>query len=292
MRFLFAFIAAIGLWVWRTEVTTPGIHTVPVPNPIPVEVSGVPSGLIEIPQPNQNGVPQVAVQAQVPTDKEASVSSVWFRATIDLSGQKSPGTMQYPVTVVSLEPGVTPADWFPRSLPVTLDTIATRSLPIQIQYQGLPPNGYGYSTPVLDNSTNQVTITGPETTLQQIATAIIVVRLDNRKGNFHDVAPVVPQNASGGDVSTLNLQISPKTVGYTESIQQTTTIRSVAVVPPVTGQPAEGYVIAGITVAPAQATLVGNQGVLDNTPASIGTDAVDAVQRDRRCDQDRVRATA
>jgi YbbR domain-containing protein len=261
--------------VWRTEVTIPGIHTVPVNNGIPVEVSGVPNGLIVIPQPNQSGVPQVAVQAQVPTAKESSVSSAWFRATIDLSGQKGPGTQQYPVTVVSLEPGVTPADWFPRTLPVTLDTIATRSLPIQIQYQGLPPSGYGYSTPVLDNSTNQVTITGPQTTLQQIATTIIVVRLDNRKGNFHDVAPVVPQNASGGDVSTQNLQISPKTVGYTESIQQTTTVRTVAVVPPVTGQPSEGYVVAGITVSPAQVTLVGNQSVLDNAPASIGTDAVD-----------------
>lgn len=275
IRFLFAFLAAISLWVWRTEVTSPGIHTVPVPNGIPVEVSGVPNGLIEIPQPNQNGVPQVAVQAQVPTAKEASVSSAWFRATIDVSGQKNPGTQQYPVTVVSLEPGVTPADWFPRTLPVTLDTIATRSLPIQIQYQGLPPSGYGYSTPVLDNSTNQVTITGPQTILQQIASTIIVVRLDNRKGNFHDVAPVVPQHASGGDVATQNLQISPKTVGYTESIQQTTTIRTVAALPPVTGQPADGYVVAGIMVSPAQVTLVGNQSILDNAPSSIGTDAVD-----------------
>lgn len=235
----------------------------------------MPNGLIVIPQPNQTGVQQVAVQAQVPTAKESSVSSSWFRATIDVSGQKGPGTMQYPVTVVSLESGVTPADWFPRTLPVTLDTIATRTLPIQIQYQGNAPNGYVYSTPVLDNSTNQVTITGPQTTLQQIATAIIVVRLDNRKGTFHDVAPVVPQNTSGGDVPTQNLTLSPKTVGYTETINQPSTLRTVAVVPPVTGQPAEGYVVAGITVAPAQVTLVGNQSVLDSAPAAIGTDPVD-----------------
>lgn len=276
VRFMFAFIAAVGLWVWRTEITAPGLSIVAVNNAIPVEVSGVPNGLIVIPQPNQNGVPQVAVQAQVPTAKKASVSSTWFRATIDVSGQTGPGTRQYAVNVVLLEPGVTPANVLPPSLPVTLDTIATQTFPIQIQYQSNPPTGYVYSVPVLDNNTNQVSISGPKTVLQQIATVIVVVRLDNRKGVFHDIAPLVPQNASFGDVPTQDLQLSPKTVGYTETIQLPATTREVAIVPQTTGQPAEGYVLAGITISPAlRATLVGNPSVLDSAPASIGTEPID-----------------
>jgi YbbR domain-containing protein len=274
-RFLFAFIAAVGLWVWRTELNAPGISVVPVNNAIPVEITGVRNGLIVIPQPNQNGVPTVAVQANVPTEKKNSVSSTWFRATIDVSGQTEPGTRQYPVTVVSLEPGVTPANVIPPSLAITLDTIATRSFPIQVQYQGTPPTGYQYSPAVLDNNTSKVSISGPETVLQQIATVIVVVRLDNRKASFHDVAPLVPENASFGDVSTQDLQLSPKTVGYSVSVQQTATTRNVAIVPPTTGQPAEGYVVAGITVDPNIATLVGNPSVLDTVPTSIGTDPVD-----------------
>jgi YbbR domain-containing protein len=275
VRFLFAFIAAVGLWVWRTEINAPGISLVTVNNAIPVEISGVPNGLIVIPQPDQNGPSTVAVQANVPTEKKDAVSSTWFRATIDVSSQTGPGTRQYPVNVVSLEPGVTPVNVIPPSLPVTLDTIATRSFPIQVQYQGTPPTGYQYSPAVLDNNTSKVSISGPETVLQQIATVIVVVRLDNRKASFHDIAPLVPENASFGDVSTQDLQLSPKSVGYSVSVQQTATTRNVAIVPPTTGQPAEGYVVAGITVDPNTATLVGNPSVLDTVPTSIGTDPVD-----------------
>ena len=273
VRFLFAFIAAVGLWVWRTELTAPGVKIVPVNSAIPVEVSGVPNGLIVILQPNQNGVQTVTVQAQVPTAKAAGVSSTWFRATIDVSGQTEPGTRQYPVNVVSLEPGVTPATVVPPSLPITLDAIATRTFPIQVQYQGNPPAGYVNSQPVLDN--NKVSITGPATVLQQIATVIVVIRLDNRKGEFHDIAPLVPQNSFFGDVPTQDLQLSPKTVGYTETVQQPATTRSVAIVPQWTGQPAEGYVVVGITCSPAHALLVGTPSILDSAATFIETEAVD-----------------
>lgn len=265
----------MGLWVWRTEMTS-GVQTVTVPSPVPVEVAGVPSGLIDVPQAGQNGPQTVTVRASVPGDATDKVTSAWFRATINVSGQKTPGTALYTVVVTSLQPNVTVVQVIPSALPVTLDVIATRSLPIQPIFQGNVPSGYVYSqSPVLDNSASTVTITGPETILQQIASVTYIVRLDSRKATFHDVVNLVPQNAQGGDVPTDDLQLSPKTVGFTEAIEQQATTRAVAVVPKMTGQPAEGYVVAGITVNPAQVVLVGNPSVLDALPTSLSTDTVD-----------------
>ena len=247
---------------------------VPVPNPIPVEIKGVAPGLIVVPQTSQSTPLEVRVRVKVPANFVDQVSSTWFQATIDVGGQSDAGTRLYPVTVRVLQPGVDIDSFAPTDLPVTLDQEASRQIAISPVYQGNLPAGYTY-TPgqtALDNNT--VTLRGPQSILQQVAAVIAVVRLDNRTATFHDTVPLVAQNAQGGDVSDPSLQMTPKTVTYTVTVQPVQTTRTVAVVAQVTGQPADGFAVAGVTVNPVQVVLVGNPSDLGNLQ-SINTAAVD-----------------
>ncbi|MCL4545409.1 MAG: CdaR family protein [Chloroflexi bacterium] len=261
IRFLVALVAATGLWVWRTEQTLPGTVDVSVPTAIPVEISGQLHGLVVVPQ--QGGTPTVHIRVSVPTRDQNRVSVTWFKATVNVSQTTQPGTQLYPVTVESLEPGVVvdTASIVPSAIPVTLDRISQRQFQIQPVYQGNLPAGYTYALAQLDN--NSVTISGPQTILNQIASVVAVVRLDNREKTFNETVSLIPQNAEGGDVSTSDLTLSPKTVSAHVEIHQQAVTKTVPVLPQLTGQPAPGYVVSSITVAPQTLTIVGNPSAID-----------------------------
>ena len=273
IRFLLALATAVGLWVY---LESPGTRTVPVPTPITVEIKGQAAGLIVVPQPNQAWPPTVQInQASVPASLQDKVSSAWFVASVDVSDQTQPGTQLFPVSVQSLQPGVAvaPGGFSPTAIPITVDREMQTELPISLQYQGSVPPGYTPSAPVLDAT--RVSVRGPATVVQQVAAVIAVVRLDNRRASFHDTVQLIPQNALGGDVAQSGLlQLNPKTVQINVSIQQQQTSRAVPVLPQLTGQPALGYVAAGISVDPPEATLVGSPSALDSVQ-SVGTEPVD-----------------
>lgn len=270
IRFLLALIAAIGLWIYLTEQTS-GLKTATAPL-VTVEITGVPSDLIVVPQPNQATPPTVQVTAMVPPDQVNKVSASWFQATIDVSGSTEPGTKTYPVVVKPLQPGVNPQSVTPSVLPVTLEREAQRDMPITPVYQGQLPPGYTYSPPVFDTQT--VTVRGPESVLQKVASVIAVIRLDNAKSSFQSTVSLIPQNSQAGDISDPLLQLNPKAVHVSVAIQPAQTTRTVAVLPQVTGQPAEGYVVAGVSVNPIQVLLVGDASALD-TLNNITTAPVD-----------------
>lgn len=261
IRFLLALVTAVGLWVWRTEQNF-GTLNISVPTAIPVEITGQHNGLVVVPQ--TGGTPTVHIRVTLPARDQDRVSVTWFRATVNVRGTTQPGTQLYPVTVVSLEPNVVvdTASILPSEIPVTLDRIGTRRFQIQPVYQGNPPAGYTYSLAQLDH--NSATISGPETILNQIASVVAVIRLDNRQKTFDETVPLIPQNAQGGDVSTSDLTLSPKTAVAHIEIHQQAITKTVPVLPQVSGQTAPGYVVTAINVSPQTVTLVGNPSIIDS----------------------------
>ncbi len=265
-------VASLTIWSVLTFQSLPGSRSVSVSNPIPVEITGVPSDLVLVPQPGQAALLQVRLRAVVPAELVDQVSVTWFQATVDVSSQTKPGTQLFPVQVRSLEPGVTIDSFVPSDVSVTLDQEASKQFPISPVYQGNLPTGYVSSPVLLDNTA--ATVRGPASVIQQVAAVIAVVRLDNHRATFSDSIQLIPQNAQGGDVTDTNIQVTPKTVGFTVPIQQTQTTRTAAVVAQVTGQPALGYVVAGVTVDPTQVSVVGNPSALENL-TQLATDTVD-----------------
>ena len=173
--FLLALILAIAVWI--SAVTSADPDEVRIyPNAIPLEVIGQDSSLV--------------ITSDIPTSVEVTLrapNSIWekltaqensVQATLDLSGL-STGEHSVDIQVRLL---IGPAQIVlanPTTVTVTLEPLATQTLPVDLSLSGQPAIGYKAGDAVLD--LQKVLISGPESLVKQAVRARILVSLEGAR---------------------------------------------------------------------------------------------------------------
>ncbi len=192
----------------------------------------------------------------------ARVTAASFSATIDLAGVETrPGAppVSVPVRVQATDPSVVQVvDFEPSRIQVALDPLVSKEVPVRVN-RGIVPPGLEIREPVV--SADVVTASGPESFVRLVVAAEARVAIPATGVDVNELVDLVPVDASGSVVSSVEL--APTSVRVTIQVGSQLSTRAVPVNAVVTGTPADGYEITGVTAVPAVVTVGGEASLLD-----------------------------
>ena len=273
--FLLALVLGVSVWVSAVSAADPNdINS--YPNPIPLQVIG------------QD--PSLVVTSDLPSTVEVSLRaprSVWesliasedsVRASLDLAGLSAgKHTVEVQVTV-----GLRPYQIVrvnPTTVTVDLESVKTQTFPLVLSLTGQPAAGYQAGDVSMDLT--EVTLSGPESLIKQVAHTRVVVNLDNIRESIDETLQI--QIVDAQNRALKGLTINPESVRVTVPISQQGGFRDVAVKVVVEGQQAAGYRIENISVFPPIITVFADDPELVNKlPGVVETQPLDL--QDRRED--------
>jgi YbbR domain-containing protein len=268
--FLLAFIMACAVWVSAVTAADPNEENI-YPNPVPVNIVGLDPGLVLT-----SSTPQTASITLIAPhsiwnllNKESGTVS----ATIDLSGLKAGSSsvkvqvivdpLLKPVEVVGVDPG---------DITVTLETLATRTLPVSLVVNGNPAIGFELGIPSL--SQGYVTVSGPDLLVQQIYKMGATINANQAQVDIQQTVTIQPLDINGNPIN--GLTITPTQVSVSVPVTQLGGYRNVVVKVVFKGQIGNGYRETNISVSPPAITVFSpDPKIVDALPGYIETIPID-----------------
>jgi YbbR domain-containing protein len=262
---ILSILLALIVWVIAINQENPIIQQT-YGERLPVTVRGLPENLLPIQDLSRETV-QVVLQA--PRESWDNLEPSDFTAYIDLSGL-GPGVHDVEVQVDVVDPRVRVVSIQRPALRVQLDQVISKEVPVRVDILDTTAFGYDWQPPVVQPMT--VTITGPETQVEQVTTTRAEVSLGNAKSQVERNETVTPINAEGQVVPRVT--VAPEIVHVVVPVEQWPGRKEVAVRVNLTGQPAAGYRLSSVRVNPSTVVLLGSADVLAQVPGFVSTEPV------------------
>lgn len=166
---------------------------------VPIVVTGLRPGLVA-----SYDERTAIVTVEVPRNG-APIKSDEVQAVLDLTDKPGPGIMNVPVTIVA--PDVVIRSLSPASVTLSVDRLATRTVPVSIAYTG------GNGSLVVASSTvspTMTTVRGIANDLAKVEAVKIQIPLGTKPGSFDAMVRPVAADAQGNEVP--GAQVSPNLV--------------------------------------------------------------------------------
>lgn len=204
-------------------------------------------------------------------DPNARASTDSFRATIDLAAvDPKAGSVYVPIKVESVDPRFRVLEYEPPGINVQLDPFRTKRVPVRV-VQGPTPSGLDVRNPVIAPA--EVTVSGPQSVIDRIVEARADVIIEPSGLDVDRDVELIPVDVVGDRVTPADVE--PSTAHVRIAVFHQARSKSLPVNAVVTGTPAAGYEIAGVTTTPLLALVEGDDDELsalvraDTAPVSI-----------------------
>jgi YbbR domain-containing protein len=201
-----------------------------------------------------------AIRFYAPPDVATRVTNADFRALVDLADVvpvSGGAPVVVHVVVTALDPRITILDFQPQVVPVRLDPVVTRTVPVSVDH-GSVPAGLVIGEPSL--GTASVTIRGASSLVARVQAALARVMIDPSGINVDGDVELVAVDLRGDLVTPVDIEPDRVHVGI--SVERVIASRSLPVSPQLTGVPASGFSVRSVTVAPAIVTVLGTADLL------------------------------
>ena len=266
LRTLFlALILALAVWVSAVTAADPD-EVREYPRPVAVQIIGQDPGLVIV-----GSVPaMVTVTLRAPHSvwNQLNANDNQVRAILDLSGLQA-GSHEVKIqTQVTARP-VRVVSISMQSLQISLEPLATVSLPIQLSLLGEPAVGYAAGTPDMEPA--DVLLSGPESQIKQAASVRVDLSIAGLRQDVQNSLPAKVLDTTGKIVT--GLTVSPENIQVSLPITQQGGYRDIAVKVNVRGQQAGGYRITNISVFPPVITVYSqNPAIVNDLPGYVETE--------------------
>lgn len=155
----------------------------------------------------------------------------------------------------------------PPEIMVTLEPVVEKQIPVTVDINGSPAEGFAVMDPVL--KPKEVILKGPKSIIDTVKFAFISIDVSNKsediKGNF----PLHITDERKAE--SKNITYRPETIEATIPIVNKA---DVEIEPRIIGNPAAGYAISGITVTPDIVSVTGDENILSYLQ-KIDTEIID-----------------
>ena len=256
----------LGLIVWGFAVTSADpVEERVFPRPIQIELIGQNPTLILTSESSLEMSLTLSAPKSI-LDKLEN-GQVAIRAIVDLSTLPA-GTHTLPVQVqIDARPAKKVAN-NPTSITVTLEPLASESLPIRLITTGEIAIGFQGGPVAL--SQISATISGPKSQVEKVKEITAELDINQARENINRSLLLQVLDDSGNAVT--GLTVTPERVTVTQSITQRGGYRTVVVKVLVTGQVADGYRLTNISAFPAVVTVFSTDPTLvDQLPGYVET---------------------
>jgi len=264
---LLAFVLALVVWVSAIVAADPNEETA-YPRTIPLEIVGQDPGLLQL-----NTIPtQVRLTINAPR-------SIWeqlvgnqdlLRAWVDLSGlEKGEHTLDVRAQLMVAPAQIIKID--PEAVQVKLEPLKTKDFPVTVTVSGEPALGYREGN--LSVEPGQVTVSGPESLVDQIVTIGGSMDMNGANANIRRSILVQPLDSAGNPVE--GVDISPETITASLPVTLLGGYRNVVVKVVTSGEPADGYWLTNISLTPPNVTVFSTDPQLVNAlPGYVETNPI------------------
>lgn len=162
----------------------------------------------------------------------------------------------------------------PERLTIQLAPIISRTIPINVRVNDPQTLSAAYEMSGSPTTSPAiVTVTGPETQVNQVSQVQAILSVSNATTTVREVRPLRALNEAGQEVADVRLE--PAEAQVTLPISRRRDARDVGIRAVTEGSPPEGYWLSSLSVAPASVTLQGEPSVLENLNGFVDTLPVD-----------------
>jgi YbbR domain-containing protein len=269
-------LAAIGLATLLYGGLVLSQTTQPFVGNIPIQVSNAPGDVVVLTPTGS----VTRVQYVAPPDLGLRIDSTTFRATVDLAGVQPTGDRKtFNVAVEAVDPRIQVLDFEPRAIVLTVDRVASRTVPIRAML-GPVPSGLDIGQPSVDGDT--ATVSGPQSVIGKVTEVQARVAMDSSGIDINQLITLLPVDANGEPLTPVDVtpaQVRVKVPVFTDRRSKT-----LPVTPNVVGTPAAGFEIASIQVDPVVVSVEGDANDLagldraDTQPISVSGASSQVVQ--------------
>ena len=265
---ILALVLAVVVWISAVTAANPNIEQT---RSVPLDLVGLDPDMLVV-----GNVPtQVRVTLEAPSSvmDSMSASENAMQAWVDISGLE-PGTHDLEVQV-QINPSYRPvrrSSVIPEIVSITLESLLTRTYPINLKVTGEP--AVGYQKGRLSSEPSSVTISGAASLVTQIEEVNASMDISGATETIDRDVALVAVDQNGESVS--GVTITPLDVSVTQPIFLQGGYRNVIVRVVTTGQPANGYKLTNITVSPLNLVVFSSDPQLVNDlPGYVETEPVD-----------------
>lgn len=141
-----------------------------------------------------------------------------------------------------------------------IENRTTKQLSIEVVKNGTLPDGYVTGRSTLES--NMMSVTGPESVVDQVSKAVVEVSLEDVTSDIDMVTAIRLLNEEGVEISSSELRRSIDSVKVTVPILKT---KEVPVSWQTSGSPADGYALTGtVSSTPETVLIAGRENALNN----------------------------
>ena len=235
------------------------------PGPITAQFINEPTNTVVLP----STPPTVSlIRFFAPSGVSAASSS--FLATVDLSGLGDKvGVVSVPIDVTSPDPRIRVLGFEPTFVPLELDRLkAQPDIPVTVVH-GVVPDGLTLGTVTVDPPT--VTVSGAASLVAKVQSVRADVIIQSTGIDVDEDVQLVPVDALGNPLRPL--EVTPQTARVRIPVFSDQQSRTLPVNPVITGDPAAGFEIASVAVAPQVVLVAGDADTLAQL-TSVDTDPI------------------
>jgi YbbR domain-containing protein len=252
LRLALSLVLAVALWLYVTSKENPTV--IDYSQPQTVGVVNIGQGLTVT-----NTLPTVHVRLRVSSGNQILTTSS-LRFWVNVFGYKPGSYHSVPVQHYS-DPGIKVVSITPASIPVTIERVESRNVPVVAHVSAPAPTGYEMGTP--EFSPNVITVQGPESLVSQVAQASVDINLAGVRSSLQGPqTPTLFDSQYNQIVGVSRLRLTPQQVTVTVPVTQLASFKTVPVLVTVRGRPKTGFGVSGISVQPAEITATGSPAIL------------------------------
>ncbi|QRN83261.1 hypothetical protein JR338_00440 [Chloroflexota bacterium] len=264
-----ALVLATAVWIFAVSQADP-TETRVYPQAINMEIVGLDSSLMIVNDIDE----QVALTLRAPSTilDELDNESNLINVTLDLSGLEAGVHTLTPQVSVGLSPSEV-VRINPSSIFVKLESVISKSFPVEIKTLGNAAIGYELQEPEL--AMNSVIVTGPQSLVDAVDTVAAEIDIEDVSEDINRLVTVKAYDVEDNEISTVS--ISPSTIQVNIPVSQRGGYKSVVVKIVTSGQIASGYKLTDIVALPATVMIFSSNpdlidsisGYVETTPISL-----------------------
>jgi len=266
---LTALVFAIGVWIFAVSQADP-TETRAYPQTLAMEIVGLDSNLMIVNDIDKD----IALTLRAPSTilDELENERGLIDVTLDLSGLEAGVHTLTPQVNIGLAPAEV-VRINPSSIFVKLESVISKSFPVEIKTLGSPAIGYELQEPELDTST--VVVTGPESLVEAVDTVAAEVDIEDVSEDLSRLVTVKAYDVEDNEISSVS--ISPSTLQVDIPVSERGGYKSVVVKIVTSGQIASGYKLTDIFALPATVMIFSSNpdlvddisGYVETTPINL-----------------------
>ena len=221
----------------------------------------------------------VEMTAQVSQGNYDKATAISFSPRLDLTQITGEGEQEVFFTSAYSTYGEV-TGFEPASMKVMVERYITRSrVPVVVRKTGQAPEGLWYSTPTSDPS--MVTVSGPASLVDQVRRAVVELPLESLSTDIESASftlPIKLETADGIQIDSSLITITSESVSVNSArvdcdVLPTREV-SVDMASAITGTPAHGYIVGGVSISPSLVTVADSAETLDYLDAIFLQNAV------------------